>query len=331
MNDNPTPGSPTTGTGSTGTVTTGSATTTTYRAAAIITFAAVALGSLVCATDSSAACPNWPGCYVGQVLPGGGINPLIEFVHRVIAVSTGPLLLAAALLGLRLRHRTPGGRRIDPVVQVLPWIALAGALAAGIFGMMTIKWGLSKSQGAADLGGSLIAMVAMTTAAVARARTPRRTSLTVTGQFAWGAVALLWLVHVTGVFAAGKGSLTRCVSCPVWQVVDIDGPVWLQATRMVLAAVAIVMVAAAIVTGIRTEGIRWYAAVAAVLLVVELSIGLVIRQGGTTYPLSSVYAVSMVGLLWTTTLIAARSTFVRMPTADVAASPARDEQGARSL
>lgn len=290
----------------------GSATTTVYRAAAVITFAAVAMGSLVCATDSSAACPNWPGCYVGQVMPAGALNPLIEFVHRVVAVSTGPLLLAAGLLGLRLGHRTPTGRRVDPVVQVLPWIALAGALAAGIFGMITIRsGGLSTNQAAADLGGSLIAMIGMTTAAVAVGRTPRTVRLDTTARFAWAAVATLWVVHVTGVYAAGKGSLTRCVSCPVWDVVEIDGPTWLQVTRMVLAAAAIVMIGAAVVSGLRTTGIRPYAVAAAVLLVVELGIGLVIRAQGTTEALSAAYAVTMVALLWTTTLVAARSTFVR--------------------
>lgn len=307
-----------------------STTTIIYRVAAVITFAAVALGSLVCATDSSSACPNWPGCYVGQVMPAGDLNPLLEFIHRVFAVSTGPLLLAAAVLGLRLRRDTTAGRRIDPVVQLLPWLALAGALAAGVFGMMTIKWGLTTTQGATDLGAAIIAMIAMTTAAEARARTPRRVQLTPTGQFAWGAVALLWLVHVTGVFAAGKGSLTRCVSCPVWKIVEIDGPVWLQVTRMVLAAAAIAMIVAALVTGLRTDGIRWYAVVAAALLVIELAIGLVIRNQGTTYALSSVYAFSMVALLWTMTLIAARSTFVRVPQVDGADALDRESQPVRS-
>ncbi len=302
------------------------ATTGLYRVAAVITFAAVALGTLVCATDSSAACPNWPGCYVGQVMPEGAINPVIEFVHRLVAVSTGPILLAAALAGLRRSRRTPAGRRIDPVVQVLPWLALAGALTAGVFGMMTIKWGLTTSQAAADLGASLIAMVAMTTAAVAQARTPHRVGLTRTGRYAWGAIALLWVVHVTGVYAAGPGSLTRCVSCPVWDVVEIDGPVWLQVTRMVLAAAAIILIGAAVVTGLRTDGIRWYAVAASVLLVLELVVGLVIRAQGTNDVLSSVYGVTMVALLWTTSLIAARSTFVRAAGTDRTTSTDRDPQ-----
>lgn len=280
------------------------ATVTLYRVAAVITFAAVALGSLVCATDSSAACPNWPGCYVGQLMPQAALNPVIEFVHRVIAVSTGPVLLAAALVGPRHRR--------DLTVSVLPWVALAGAFAAGVFGMLTIRVGLTTPQAASDLGASLIAMIAMTTAAVALSRTPRRAWLTPTGRYAWTAVGTLWLLHVTGVFAAGKGSLTRCVSCPVWGIVEIDGPVWLQAARMALAAVAIGLIVAAIGTGVRTPGLRPLTLLAGVLLVVELGVGLVILARGTTHALSSIYAVSMVCLLWTTVLIAARATFTRV-------------------
>lgn len=290
MNDSPTPAT---------------ATVTLYRVAAVLTFAAVALGSLVCATDSSAACPNWPGCYVGQLMPRVALNPIIEFVHRVVAVSTGPALLAAALVGLR--------RRRDITVAVLPWVALAGAIAAGVFGMLAIRVGLTTAQGATDLGASLIAMIAMTTAAVALARTPRTTYRTVTGTSAWAAVGTLWLVHVTGVFAAGKGSLTRCVSCPVWRVVPIDGPVWLQGARMVLAVVAIAFVVVAVVTGVRTPRLRATAVVAAALLVIELGVGLVILARGTNPALSSVYALTMVCLLWTTTLLAGRATFVPAP------------------
>lgn len=279
------------------------ATVTLYRVAAVLTFAAVALGSLVCATDSSAACPNWPGCYVGQLMPRVALNPIIEFVHRVIAVSTGPVLLAAALVGLR--------RRRDLTVAVLPWVALAGAIAAGVFGMLTIRVGLTTPQGATDLGASLIAMITMTTAAVALARTPRTAHRSPTGTYAWAAVGTLWLLHVTGVFVAGKGSLTRCVSCPVWRVVPIDGPVWLQVARMALAVVAIAFVVTAVVTGVRTTGLRATAVVAAVLLVIELGVGLVIlARGGTNPALSSIYAVTMVCLLWTTTLLAGRATFV---------------------
>ncbi len=49
----------------------------------------LALGSTVCATDASASCPNWPGCYVGRLTPLDATQPWVEFIHRVISASGG--------------------------------------------------------------------------------------------------------------------------------------------------------------------------------------------------------------------------------------------------
>ncbi len=273
---------------------------TLFGIAAVVTYAAVAMGSLVCATDSSAACPNWPGCYVGQVLPAGRLNPLIEFVHRVVAVSTGPVLLAAALAALP--------RRREPAVRWLPWVALAGAVVAGVFGMLTIRVGLTTTQAAADLGFSLIAMIAMITAAQAVRRTPRRWELGRAGAYAWGAVAVFFAVHVSGVFAAGPGSLTRCVGCPAWTIVAIDGPVPLQIARIVAALGALVLTGAALLTARHDGTSPVLLAVTGGLVVLELAAGLLMVTLGTSSVLGSVHSVTMVTLLAAITLVAARST-----------------------
>ncbi len=47
------------------------ATLTVFRLAALFTALAVAMGSVVCATGSGAACATWPGCQPGQIAPGG--------------------------------------------------------------------------------------------------------------------------------------------------------------------------------------------------------------------------------------------------------------------
>lgn len=301
-----------------------SATSKLYWAAAIVTFATVAMGSLVCATDSSHACPNWPGCYVGQVVPEATIYPWIEFVHRVVAVSTGPLLLIAALLGLR----QSSGRTVW--TRVLPWVALAGALAAGVFGMMVIRFGISKAQSAADLGSALVAMVAITLAASALSQAPRsgnppaRWAPTRTTALAAGSVALFIIVHVTGIIVSGPGSLTRCVSCPVWTIVEIDGPVALQVTRMLLAAIAIGLAVAAMGSAFRDHrtgdrsrpDLRPYAVAAAILLVIELVGGIMILTLGVNDALAGAYAVTMGALLWSITLVMARSAFAATTSAE---------------
>ncbi|MCQ8209580.1 COX15/CtaA family protein, partial [Cutibacterium acnes subsp. acnes] len=37
-----------------------------FAVTAVAITVTLALGSTVCATDASASCPNWPGCYVGR-------------------------------------------------------------------------------------------------------------------------------------------------------------------------------------------------------------------------------------------------------------------------
>ncbi|GMA42335.1 COX15/CtaA family protein [Mobilicoccus caccae] len=108
-----------------------------FRAAALFTFLTVAMGSMVAATDSSSACPAWPLCYadrVGPALQGGWLeNPAIEFVHRVIS---GLCLILLGVAGWR------GRRHRDVRLRVFPWIALAFAVGAAVFGMMTVLFTL---------------------------------------------------------------------------------------------------------------------------------------------------------------------------------------------
>jgi heme a synthase len=108
-----------------------------FTAAAVLTFASVVMGAVVCATQSGASCPNWPGCYDNGFLPTPGAelqtNPLIEFTHRVVAGVTGPVVLVAALMGRRLT---------DPRPRRLAWLGLAGTLLAGLFGMLIVKVGI---------------------------------------------------------------------------------------------------------------------------------------------------------------------------------------------
>lgn len=259
----------------------GVATKTLFVAAAIVTFGAVALGSVVCATDSSAACPNWPGCYVGQIAPQAHLNPVLEFVHRVVAVTSGPLLLAAGIAGLRVK---------DALVRTLPWVAFAGAMIAGVLGMLTVKVGISKAWAAFDLGASLIALVAITVATVCVLRYPRRWQPGATGRLAWGAVGALFAFHVCSVLVAGPGSLTRCMSWPVWRIVEADGGVAWQWVRLVLGGVAAVLTVLVVVHGMRRRDTRVFGAVLAVLVVCEVAMGLTVVAHGAGLTVKAWYA-----------------------------------------
>ena len=274
-----------------------------FVAAAIITFAAVALGSVVCATDSSAACPNWPGCYFGQIAPEVELNPIVEFVHRVVAVTSGPLLLAAAIVGLWVK---------DKLVKVLPWIAFAGAMIAGTLGMLTVKVGISKAWATFDLGSSLVALIAITIAAVCVVRAPRRWNTVGPAKLGWAAVGALLIYHLCSVLVAGSGSLTRCMSWPVWQIIAIDGNAGLQWVRLVLAGAATILVLVLAVLALRRSDTRWLGLLLLLLALIELGLGITVVPHGATLALKGWYAATAGGIFCVTTWIAALSSVSRM-------------------
>src|SRR5450755_4024379 len=105
--------------------------TTVFRLAALFTFLAVAMGAVVAATKSGASCPTWPGCRADHLTPQWQLNPVIEFTHRVVAMTACPLVLGAAVMSTRLSWSSRG-------LRFLPWVALVGVVAAAAFGRLAV-------------------------------------------------------------------------------------------------------------------------------------------------------------------------------------------------
>lgn len=279
-----------------------------FQLATLLTFLAVALGSVVCATESGFECGNWPGCTASALLPSGPVtsffykNPWIEMTHRTSAILVGPVALAAAILALRLK----GAPRL---VKVLPWVTVAGALVAGYFGRLTVlglpvpAWG-----GALDLGSALAAMGAMVMATVALERMPTHLSPSRTGTLAWISVTLTVAMHLVSLFAAGKDSYTRCLSWPVWELLAADrsasGPA--QVVRIGLAVAAVGTIVATIWFARTQEHLRGPAGGTGVLLLVVLLFGLVILVTHSDQ-LGVPFSVATVALVWTQVWLAARA------------------------
>jgi cytochrome c oxidase assembly protein subunit 15 len=299
------------------------ATLTVFRLAALFTFLAVAMGALVCATESGASCPTWPGCRPGQITPQWQLSPMIEFTHRVVAMSAGPLVLAAAIMSRRLH----GPNRW---VRILPLIALAGALAAGAFGRAAILSGISTWMGGIDLFSALTSMTAMGVAAVmvgsaargsarrsAPGSQPRRVF-----PLAAMSLAVLVAMHVSGIFAAGKGSYTRCLGWPIWQRIDSDLQPWLQNVRLGLAGLGAVLVLTTVVVALRDDRLRRWGIALGTLFAAEMVLGQVIRAAGLNKGAAAGYSVLAVTLVSCLGLLMA----VTWPTRQVAATEATPQQ-----
>jgi cytochrome c oxidase assembly protein subunit 15 len=267
---------------------------TIFRLAGLFTFLATVMGAVVSATKSGAACPTWPGCRPGDIAPPLEVHPVIEFTHRAVAGTAGPLILAAALIAFRLP-------RPDRWVRILPWVGLVGAIVAALVGrLVVLRGGVPVYVGAADLFCALAGMTAMVVAAVLASRPPAASG----SRGHWGpvttiaavGVGVLMALHVTGIVVAGPGSYTSSVGWPLWQVIESDLHPWLQIVRLVIAGLAAVLVVATAVAVTRM-GSRAAGVSIAAVLVAELALGAVIRVYGLHQAVAGVHSVLAVVLV----------------------------------
>lgn len=305
-----------------------------FRLATLFTVVTIALGSMVCATDSSSACPAWPVCYADQVGPqvqsGWLENPAIEFIHRAISFACLVLLGYAGWLGRRYA---------DVRLRVLPWVALACAIGSAVFGMMIILFTLPLGLAVLDLGFAFVAMVLIVVATQAASGQTTGGGDSRVRALAGSTVVTLIAMHLLGAIVAGRtadgfASFTRCVSWPMWQILDIDGSPALQGVRIGLAGLAVVLIVAACVLTLPRPHLRAPAMTLVALLVVELALGVLIRvQGlaagqtnGIDAPLAVAYAVIAVGVLWASAWLFGRALPERAPQLDARTTP--DHAGA---
>jgi cytochrome c oxidase assembly protein subunit 15 len=252
----------------------------------------IALGGIVCATESSTGCPDWPGCY-GRIVPPLQVNAIIEYIHRLVAALTTPLILAAAWVSWRRARTIRWLTR--PLLVAIPFL-----LAVIVFGAFAVLTGLPTLVAALDLASALITLALIVTAAVVaytRHADPvladhfsapgdlTRLSLTM--------LAATFVLYVSGVLVAGRGSLTRCVGWPFWRILPDDVAGWPQVARLGLAAAIALMIAVLVVRAWRDRPAsvsrRWAATLAGLAFAAEMAVGVIMLTSGSTMLLLMLY------------------------------------------
>ncbi|MEL4504907.1 COX15/CtaA family protein [Luteococcus sp. H138] len=277
-----------------------------FRLAAIFGIATVITGSINSATGSGFACPTWPGCYPGHFGPEAEVHDIIEFGHRIIAASTGFVLLAAAITALRVR-------KVRPMVRWLPWAAVVGAILSALLGrMVVLNGGISKPLAVIDLFGALTVLMATTLVTLSVHRGAPRWHWTPLSKLAFECMAGVVVLHLLGIVVAGKGSFTAVVGWPMWRIVSQDEAVGLQVFRLVFAVAVALGLFALARKGWSQPTLRPVLATMLGLFALEFVLGQVMAEKGVDMWWAAGHCAAAGLILVCVTLVTGRSAFDRL-------------------
>ena len=245
-------------------------------ATAALMFGLIVVGSIVRTTGSGLACPDWPLCQ-GHLIPPLQFNVLLEWLHRLIALTVGGLLLATtgAVVAARATRARLGG---------LAALAVALYLAQALLGALTVWRLLDPSIVSGHLAVGLLLFSTLVTLALVA----RREAAGSPGPLASRSPGLLPLFAAATLATWGQAVLGGMVStnhaglaCPDWPTCNgewfpaLGGLVGLQmAHRWGAYALALALFAAAALAGRAGDApVRRLARVAAALVLVQIGLG----------------------------------------------------------
>jgi heme a synthase len=282
-------------------------------AATILTLVVVVLGAFVRLSDAGLGCPDWPGCYgqidvprtteqierANLAFPERPVEvgkAWIEMAHRYVAGGLGLIILAVAIIAWRRRHQG--------VAIGLPFALLGMVIFQSLLGMWTVTLLLKPAIVTAHLLGGLTTLTLLLLLTLRHA--PRLPRLAPTGNIkplAWIALVVLSGQILLGGWTSTNYAALACPDFPTcqqqwWPETDfaagfaplqeglgvnyefgiLESPARTaihMAHRLgaIVAALALGTLAAAALAGREPPALRVAGATLAVLLVVQLGLG----------------------------------------------------------
>ena len=236
-------------------------------ASSIAVFCLITLGGIVRITGSGLGCPDWPLCH-GKLIPPFEFHTLIEYTHRLVASSTGIIVLATAVTAAWNQ------RRFNSLVAILAFtVFLVGV--AGALGGATVLTELHPDLRTLHLATAQTIFALLMVSLVWGYKTRTSPGQGDDSLFSWASAAAIatFVVILSGSYIVGRGAGSVC---PSWPLCDSGltpnvGLGWLHLLHRLLAGAGALLagIAAVMAWRYRREWpILWVTGVAVGTLVV---------------------------------------------------------------
>ncbi|NPV77797.1 MAG: protoheme IX farnesyltransferase [Anaerolineae bacterium] len=212
-------------------------------AASTVTYLLIVMGGVVRVTGSGLGCPDWPLCH-GQVIPPPRLDAWLEYLHRLFASLTSPLILLAALTAWR-RFRS-----IRLIFRPL-LLAVALLFIEIALGAVTVLQELPPLIVAVHLGVALTIFAMLLTATVTafhRCQEPAAADRLVFqepfARLSLWTLAGVFAVLISGAVVAGSGATAVCAGWPLCNgfLFPTNPLAWIHMLHRFIVAAASVLV-----------------------------------------------------------------------------------------